>query len=581
MSLQETKDHLIRLLADSDNKVVALSGKWGTGKSHLWREVQAASTDQTTKGALYVSLFGLSDIDQLKRKLIESAVPAAESNPGLWEGTKQAMNSGIKVLESLHKGFGAINDLGLLLAPAMLRNKMIVIDDIERKHEKLSVDEVLGFIDQYSQQYGSRFVLILNSDQLAQRPIWDTLREKVIDQEIRLLTTPNEAFEIAVALTPSRYSANIKKAADTCGLSNIRVIRRVIRSVNRILEERDLSDAILARVVPSIVLLTAINYRGIDDGPNFQFVLAINAASDIAERLANKDKKPDEEEKRKARWRLLLQELGINRCDELEVLVVQFLESGQFDASKVNAIVDRYIAETDRMEASQRASELLDRLFWDHLTAEAELLAQADKLASVAHLLHCFTVTDLDRSLAELPGGSAVGQKIVQAWIAAFRAREPEINDDDFPFRRPVHPDIMSEFATSKARTQAKTTVFDACTHIVKNSGWGTMHEVALKNATVEDFESTIKGLEIDDFRSFMRKMLEMRIQRHVYYPHFGSATDRFVEACRNIVAAPDAGRLGVLVKRLFDDANIGAELTPQADPTGPSVDEGVGERAG
>ncbi|MEY9524199.1 hypothetical protein ABIF70_005340 [Bradyrhizobium japonicum] len=188
MSLQETKDHLIQLLADPDNKVIALSGKWGTGKSHLWREVQAASADETTKGALYVSLFGLSDIDQLKRKLIESVVPVAESHPGLWDGAKRAMNSGIKVLESFHKGFGAISDLSLLLAPAMLRDKMIVIDDIERKHEKLSVDEVLGFIDQYSQQYGSRFVLILNSDQLAQRPVWDTLREKVIDQEIRLLT---------------------------------------------------------------------------------------------------------------------------------------------------------------------------------------------------------------------------------------------------------------------------------------------------------------------------------------------------------------------------------------------------------
>ena len=46
MSLQETKDHLIQLLADPDNKVIALSGKWGTGKSHLWREVQAASAER-------------------------------------------------------------------------------------------------------------------------------------------------------------------------------------------------------------------------------------------------------------------------------------------------------------------------------------------------------------------------------------------------------------------------------------------------------------------------------------------------------------------------------------------------------
>jgi hypothetical protein len=94
-------------------------------------------------------------------------------------------------------------------------------------------------------------VLILNSDQLGQRAVWDTLREKVVDQEIQLLTVPDEAFEIAIALTPSRHSDHIKKAADTCGLTNIRIVRKVIRSVNRILGARNLSDAILARVVPS------------------------------------------------------------------------------------------------------------------------------------------------------------------------------------------------------------------------------------------------------------------------------------------------------------------------------------------
>ncbi|WP_051346382.1 P-loop NTPase fold protein [Bradyrhizobium sp. th.b2] len=572
MSLQETKDHLIQLLADPDNKVIALSGKWGTGKSHLWREVQAASTDETTKGALYVSLFGLSDIDQLKRKLIESVVPVAESHPGLWDGAKRTMNSGIKVLESFHKGFGALSDLSLLLAPAMLREKMIVIDDIERKHEKLSVDEVMGFIDQYSQQYGSRFVLILNSDQLAQRPVWDTLREKVIDQEIRLLTTPEEAFEIAIKIAPSPYSAQIKKAAGTCGLTNIRVVQRVIRSVNRILGERNLADAILVRVVPSIVLLTAINYKGIDDGPDFQFVLAIGSASDIADLIPNKDKKPTAEDNRRARWRLLLRELNITRCDEFETLVVQFLESGQFDASKVTAIIDHYVAETDKMEAHHKANKLLDRLYWDHRAEEADLVAQAEKLVSVAHLLHAYTVTDLDKALTQLAGGGAIGQKIVQTWIAAFLAGQPEI-DHDAPYRRPVHPDIINAISAIKTRTQAKTTVFDACIHIIKHSGWGTLQEVVMKNATVEDFESTIKGLAVDDFAVFVRRMLEIRLQRESYIAHFGSAADHFVEACRNIVNDPHSGRLGSLVKRLFDEVNLGAELTPQANPAGAGID--------
>lgn len=88
-----------------------------------------------------------------------------------------------------------------------------------------------------------------------------------------------------------------------------------------------------------------------------------------------------------------------------------------------------------------------------------------------------------------------------------------------------------------------------------------------MRSATVADFESTIKNLGMDDFRTFMNRMLEMRIQRSNYDSHFGSATDHFVEACRNIACAADAGRLGTLIKRLFDEASFGFELTSDAAP--------------
>jgi hypothetical protein len=72
MTLKTTKDHLVQLLEDKDNKVIALSGKWGTGKSHLWGEVKTASADEGVKGALCVSLCGLSDMSQIE--FVETAI---------------------------------------------------------------------------------------------------------------------------------------------------------------------------------------------------------------------------------------------------------------------------------------------------------------------------------------------------------------------------------------------------------------------------------------------------------------------------------------------------------------------------
>jgi len=52
MSLKTTKEQLVRSLGDADNSVIALSGKWGTGKTHLWNEVKSESNDNKVKKAL-------------------------------------------------------------------------------------------------------------------------------------------------------------------------------------------------------------------------------------------------------------------------------------------------------------------------------------------------------------------------------------------------------------------------------------------------------------------------------------------------------------------------------------------------
>jgi len=404
MSLKETKTRLLELLSDAENRVIALSGRWGTGKTHLWGEVMKESRDETVNGALYVSLFGLSGIDQVKRKLIESVAPGVEAHPKIWEGAKQAVSSGLKVLEGFHKGFAALSDLNLLLlAPVMLREKVIVIDDIERKHERLGVDEILGFIDEYTQRHKARFVLILNSDQLAKREVWDILREKVIDQELKLLTTPEEAFLIAVGLRPTRYAESVKRASVACGLTNIRIIGRVIKAANQILNDRVLEDALLDRVVPSIVLLAAIHYKGLEDGPDFQFALGIGTPSDWGDFDEDKNKDP-KIEKQRAKWRLLMNELGIHGCDEFEALVVEFLELGLFDASKLAPIIDRYVFEKKNIEAREQANQFLFKEFWDHRLSNAQLLELASDLPPLAGLLDPYVCSELDTVLTGIPG---------------------------------------------------------------------------------------------------------------------------------------------------------------------------------
>lgn len=565
MTLKTTKDHLVQLLSDQDNKVIALSGKWGTGKSHLWREVKAASRDEAVKGALYVSLFGLRDLNQIKLKVLQSALPSAERHSAAWEKVRVGMEGAKKVLTSLHKGFSALDDLALLAVPSLLKDKVIVLDDIERKHEKLSIDEVLGFIDEFTQQHGARFVLILNSDQIGDRRVWDTLREKVVDQEIRLGTSTSEAFAIAIGLAPSNYADRIRTAAERCGLTNIRIIRKVIKAVNRILGNRTgLSDALLSRVVPSTVLLAAIHYKGIEDGPDFDFVLSQGTPNDWSV-FSDKDKVEDEESKRKSKWKLLLNDLGIHGCDDYELLVIEFLQSGLFDPSAVAAIIDRYAAENDAMTAQNDLNKFFERLIWDHRLTEADLLAEAKELAPRVHLIDVYNFTSLHDAVEELAGGNDVAKAMLDSWIAAFKTKNFDDFDEENTFGRKVHPAIQAEFDASKTNAQAKLTVFDACEFIVMNSGWNARQELAMKAATVADFAAAIKTIDIKGLRLFMRRMLEMTMQPGGYREHFGHATDRFAEACKNIAQDPNSGRLGRLIKKLFVDSKLSHLVEPPA----------------
>ena len=567
MPLSTTKKHLVELLGDPSNKVIALSGKWGTGKSHLWRAVKADSTDERVKAALYVSLFGLISMDQVKLKIVQSAIPKADENPSWWDNAKKGWGAASKVLESFHKGFSALNEIALLAVPAILKDRVIVLDDIERKHKKLSVDEVMGFIDEFTQQHGARIVLILNSDQLADRRDWDTLREKVIDQEVRLETSPAEAFDIAVGIQPSQYADRIKNALETCGVTNIRIVCKVLKAVNRILGNRvDLSDDVLSRVVPATVLLSSIHYKGIEEGPDFDFVLKIGNPD--LEDTKKKAEELDEAAKRRAKWRLQLQELGIHACDEYEQLVVEFLRSGLFDVAEVEKVIQRYASEADVMRAKKLSQDLHEHVIWHYKMTEPELLAEAQALAQQAHLLDLYTASSLHDLVSGLAGGAAVADAIVDGWIASFRCQNPDVSDFENFWHRPIHPRIQAELNASRAAAQAKTTVFDACEYVAKNSGWGHKQELAMKSASVADFEATIKSLEVDDLRLFLCRFLDLCVHKETYLPHFGSAMDHFTQACRNITADPTQARLGALIRLLFEDAKIESELNPPTATT-------------
>lgn len=576
MSLAITKTNFEQLIADKNNGVIALSGKWGTGKSYLWRAVQKDADSDAVRKALYVSLFGVKDILQLKMKILQSAVPDSKTGHVAREVVTTAWKESSKFLKTLHPGFAALDEIALLAVPAILRNRVIVIDDIERKHAALSIEEVMGFIDEFTQVYGSRIVLILNSDQLDDKQMWDTLREKIIDHEVALETTPEEAFDIAITNVPSTRADSIRRATVTCKISNIRIAQKIIRVVERLLASRpNLEDEILNRVIPSTVLLAAIHYKGLQDGPTVDYVLRFNSTAYAGSRIGRKKNVEEESEAEGLvrSWSKLLGELGIFSADDFEVQVAALLKSGLLDVAKFDAIFDRYDAEKERFTAQVRYREFFETYWWQPGRSEADLLVEAMTLVPKAHLLGPYEVTSLSSVVAELPEGGPVADQLVAGWLAQFRRDTPtEFSNQNF-FNRELHPLIQAEFDALVARLNPVPSLFDACVYIARNSGWGEPQKAALRGATPAAFDAEIKRLSGDDLRLFMDKNVEMHIQRSGYEGHFGDSSWAFVAACRTICHENSNPRLSKSIRMLFKNAEMSSLLDvydqpqPQAAP--------------
>ena len=545
MSMAHTKESLEKLLSDSDIKVMALSGKWGTGKSHMWDSLRNASDVGGIKTACYISLFGVSSITDLKLKLAQTAVPLLAQKGPRGDALNAALKAAKDLSASFFKGIATIDTIALLSVPAFMRDKFIVIDDIERKHTNLSIDEILGFIDDFTQNYGCRILLILNTDQLNDKGVWEKFREKVIDEELRLDTTPSEACDIATKLTPSECSAEIKSAVEACGLTNIRVIRKVIRAVNRIIVDRtQLSNAVLKRVIPSTVLLAAIHYKGIENGPSMAFVLGFDVGYHTRVAISNKwphGEENTEDRELHTKWARLLERLGIVCIDEYEKLLCDYLKSGLLDQSNIDAIIDRYRVEEQNIEAQSRAQSFFQRMRWHPDLTQQQLLDEAKPLLADVPYLNCYTVSALHDFLMDLDNGKQLAAQIRDSFIATLhhKAAEPGADPQKFILdnwaNQPLHPEIKSAYKDIHAKLGNKRTLLDVCLHLAQSDGWGASDEATMQSATVDDFKKTIFSLHGEQLKMFILKNIDIYANRGTSEKHFGSAPTYFLEACRMI----------------------------------------------
>ncbi len=221
-TLKVLKEYMIGdkgyLLDDNNNgKVVMLSGDWGAGKTHFWKNVivreqskvlankrwrNKYSREEFKKGlfsilkkkkkaCVYISLYGKDNIEDIKSEVFSKAYVQVEPKNSKDKNIDTAISwlgYGSKIASAVSI-FGVKIDTTqmtdnvkdyqdnekLIKAQEAIKNGgVICFDDFERKSKNIDLNDLFGVMTQLSLDFNCKVIIILNSDvfESEEKNIW-------------------------------------------------------------------------------------------------------------------------------------------------------------------------------------------------------------------------------------------------------------------------------------------------------------------------------------------------------------------------------------------------------------------------
>lgn len=236
---------------------VMIKGKWGTGKTwFIENYIRMLETGE--KRVLYVSLYGVTEIQQIEDEFFRQLHPILSSKSvafagklfkGLVKGTLKIDLNG----DGKDDGTVAIGTPDLKL-PEYLRNTnglVLVFDDLERC--SMPISSILGYINYFVEHDKRKVILVCNEEALiAAENIneknvernYTKIKEKLIGKTFSISPDFDAAFNsflADVSLSSTReilqeQTENIKRMYVNADYKNFRHLRQAILDFSRLLE---------------------------------------------------------------------------------------------------------------------------------------------------------------------------------------------------------------------------------------------------------------------------------------------------------------------------------------------------------
>lgn len=186
------KDYLTR----ETNNALLITGKWGVGKTYFFNNILSQEIKKTSiKGnasstytPIRVSLFGVTNIDDLERRIV-APVRALLIN-GVIELGEKALNYFLSFIglggffpESFSKLIDEFKATNNDIIKSKANNLVICFDDLERISKDFHIENLIGYVNNLSENYDFKVILIGNTDKIEGNNFKE-IKEKLIGVEI-------------------------------------------------------------------------------------------------------------------------------------------------------------------------------------------------------------------------------------------------------------------------------------------------------------------------------------------------------------------------------------------------------------
>lgn len=179
-------ENIIRNIDKQSYKCILVDGAWGIGKSYMVRKALEDMKDRTC----FISLFGMDDVQKIYHEaFFQLALRTSHGGKiaSRAKGFAKAAGNFCAEVANLNSALAQTvseRELFAVTASKFKKNRIIVIDDLERRKAGLDLEELFGVIEELKQSNYIKVILIANSNEIHEneRTTFNKYKEKTIDR---------------------------------------------------------------------------------------------------------------------------------------------------------------------------------------------------------------------------------------------------------------------------------------------------------------------------------------------------------------------------------------------------------------